>query len=62
LPISDAVGEAVHRNGATSAPGACLSGLPWLRKQQSSFLSGVGEDAEQLADGIGQRPRGQRGA
>jgi len=55
LPIFDAAGEPAHRDGVTPAPGIYLLGLPWLRKQKSSFLFGVAEDAEYLAEKIAQR-------
>jgi putative flavoprotein involved in K+ transport len=54
LPIFDEVGEPIHRSGVTPAPGVYLLGLSWLRKQKSSFLFGVGEDAEYLAERIAQ--------
>lgn len=49
LPIFDAAGVPAHRDGVTSVPGVYLLGLSWLRKQKSSFLFGVGEDAAHLA-------------
>ena len=50
LPIFDAAGEPAHRDGVTAAPGIYLLGIAWLRKQKSSFLFGVAEDAEYLAE------------
>ena len=52
LPIFDNQGEPIHRRGVTSAPGIYLLGLAWLHKAKSSFLYGVGEDAEFLAERI----------
>jgi len=52
LPVTDAKGEAVHRNGISPVPGLYFLGLQWLSKMNSSFLSGVGDDAEVLADHI----------
>jgi len=52
LPVTDAKGEAVHRNGISAVPGLYFLGLQWLSKMNSSFLSGVGDDAEVLADHI----------
>jgi putative flavoprotein involved in K+ transport len=52
LPIFDALGQPVHRRGVTAAPGTYLLGLAWLHKPKSSFLYGVGEDAEYLAERI----------
>jgi len=42
----------VHKRGITSVPGVYFLGLPWLYKLKSAFLSGVGEDAEHLAEHI----------
>jgi putative flavoprotein involved in K+ transport len=52
LPVLDAQGEAIHRNGITAVPGLYFLGLQWLSKMNSSFLSGVGDDAAVLADHI----------
>lgn len=41
-----------HTRGVTCVPGVYFLGLPWLHKWKSSFLFGVGEDAEYLADKI----------
>jgi putative flavoprotein involved in K+ transport len=45
----DAVGEIVHRGGITPSPGLYVLGLRFLRTRKSSFLDGVGADAEALA-------------
>lgn len=42
----------VHKRGITKVPGVYFLGLPWLHKLKSSFLHGVGEDAEHLAEHI----------
>jgi putative flavoprotein involved in K+ transport len=39
----------VHDRGIAEVPGVYFLGLPWLHKLKSSFLWGVGEDAEYLA-------------
>ncbi len=49
LPIFGVLGELVHRRGVSAMPGVYFLGLPWLHKSKSSFLYGVGEDAEFLA-------------
>ena len=49
---TDAKGEAIHRNGISAVPGLYFLGLQWLSKMNSSFLSGVGDDAAVLADHI----------
>ena len=42
----------VHKRGIAKVPGVYFLGLPWLHKLKSSFLWGVGEDAEHLAEHI----------
>ena len=55
IPVLDARGGPVHRRGITDVPGLYFLGLQWLSKMNSSFLSGVGEDAARLADHIAAR-------
>jgi len=55
VPVLDAHGEPVHRNGITDIPGLYFLGLQWLARMKSSFLSGVGDDAAVLADHIAAR-------
>jgi putative flavoprotein involved in K+ transport len=55
VPVLDERGEAVHRNGISKVPGLYFLGLQWLSKMNSSFLSGVGDDAAVLADHIAGR-------
>jgi putative flavoprotein involved in K+ transport len=52
LPVMNGEGEPVHRGGITEVPGLYFLGLQWLSKMNSSFLSGVGEDAARVADHI----------
>jgi len=52
LPVKDDKGDAVHHNGISAVPGLYFLGLQWLSRMNSSFLSGVGDDAEVLADHI----------
>jgi putative flavoprotein involved in K+ transport len=55
IPVLDARGEPIHRNGITGVPGLYFLGLQWLSKMHSAFLSGVGDDAAVLADHIDAR-------
>ena len=55
IPVKDAHGDPLHLNGITDVPGLYFLGLPWLSKMNSSFLSGVGDDAAVLADHIAAR-------
>lgn len=50
VPVLDARGEIVHREGITRSPGLYVLGLNFLRRRSSSFLAGVGTDAEELAE------------
>ena len=45
----DPLGEIVHRGGITPSPGLHVLGLRFLRRRRSTFLDGVGTDAEELA-------------
>ncbi len=55
LPVLDAGGAPIHDKGVAALPGIYFLGLPWLSKMNSSFLSGVGDDASCLADIIQSR-------
>ena len=55
VPVLNPQGEPVHVRGITDVPGMYFLGLQWLSKLNSSLLSGVGEDAADLADHIAAR-------
>jgi putative flavoprotein involved in K+ transport len=55
IPVLNPRGEPVHRRGIAEVPGLYFLGLQWLSKMNSSFLSGVGDDAAVLADHIAAR-------
>jgi putative flavoprotein involved in K+ transport len=55
VPILNARGEPVHTRGISAMPGLYFLGLAWLFNLNSSFLSGVGDDAAVLADHIAAR-------
>jgi putative flavoprotein involved in K+ transport len=52
LPVLDRAGEIRHEGGITPAPGLFALGLRFLRRRSSSFIDGVGRDAEELAPAI----------
>jgi putative flavoprotein involved in K+ transport len=52
MAVFNASGEPVHRHGVTGVPGLYFLGLPWQTNLNSTFLSGVGDDAAGLADRI----------
>jgi putative flavoprotein involved in K+ transport len=49
LPVLDARGELIHDGGVLPLPGLYALGLPFMRRRSSSFIDGVGRDAEDLA-------------
>jgi putative flavoprotein involved in K+ transport len=55
LPVLDTDGVPRHERGVAPVPGLYFLGLPWLSRMNSSFLSGVGEDAARIAEHIHQR-------
>ena len=54
-PILDRTGTPRHHRGVTDAPGLFLLGLRWQHRRSSSFLDGVGADAQFLAERIAAR-------
>ena len=55
VPVFDETGEIRHRGGVTPEPGVYVLGLHFLRRRNSTFLDGVGRDAEELAKHIAVR-------
>jgi len=55
LPVFDGDGYPIQRRGVTEHPGLFFVGLPWLHKQKSGLLFGVGEDADFIASAIAAR-------
>jgi putative flavoprotein involved in K+ transport len=55
LPIFDSDGYPFQYRGVTDYPGLYFVGLPWLFKQKSGHLFGVGEDADFIASEIDRR-------
>jgi len=49
VPVLDENGEIQHQGGLTPAPGLCVMGLNFMRQRKSSFIDGVGGDAEHIA-------------
>jgi putative flavoprotein involved in K+ transport len=47
--LFDRKGRLVHDGGVLAVPGMYVLGLPFLRRRKSSFLDGVGPDAEDLS-------------
>jgi putative flavoprotein involved in K+ transport len=55
VPVFDEAGAPLHQRGITSSPGLFFLGLPWLYKEKSALLFGIGEDAAFLATAIAAR-------
>jgi putative flavoprotein involved in K+ transport len=49
FPVCDDMGFPVQTDGRTKVPGLYFMGVHWMRKNKSSILYGVGEDAEVVA-------------
>ncbi|NIU19866.1 MAG: hypothetical protein GWN79_12530 [Actinobacteria bacterium] len=57
VPVLDERGEIRHRGGVTPLPGLYVLGLQSMRRRNSSFIDGVGVDAEELSRHlVGARP------
>ena len=52
LSVTDADGFPLQERGVTAYPGLYFLGMPYLHKQKSGLLWGVGEDADYLAEHI----------
>jgi putative flavoprotein involved in K+ transport len=59
IPVLDAAGEIRHHGGMTPVPGLYVIGLPFLRRRKSTFIDGVGPDAEELTDHLVARLHGR---
>lgn len=49
IPVLDETGEIRNIGGVTPAPGLFVLGLPFMRRRSSTFIDGVGRDAEELS-------------
>lgn len=52
VPVLDDRGEIRHNGGITAEPGLYVLGLHFLRRRNSSFIDGVGADAQAIAQHI----------
>jgi putative flavoprotein involved in K+ transport len=59
VPVLGEDGEIRHRRGRTPMPGLYVLGLQFLTRRRSSFIDGVGRDAEEIACVISGRPERQ---
>ena len=49
VPVLDRHGQIGHRRGVTRVPGLYVLGLRFLHRRDSSFVGGVGRDAQFVA-------------
>ena len=49
IPVLDAAGEIRHSGGVTPCPGLTVIGMPFQSRRKSTFIDGVGADAQALA-------------
>jgi putative flavoprotein involved in K+ transport len=54
VPVLDARGEIQHDGGVTRVPGLYALGLNFMRRRNSAFIDGVGDDAEEIAAHVDQ--------
>ena len=52
VPVLDAAGEIFHEGGVTPAPGLYALGLNFMRRRNSSFIAGAGDDASELTPNV----------
>jgi len=60
VPVLDGHGELRHEEGVTPVPGLYALGLRFMRRRNSNFIDGVGDDARFVADHIAGRDRAGR--
>jgi putative flavoprotein involved in K+ transport len=58
IPVFDDRGRPIQQRGVTPVPGLYFLGLHWMHTFKSGLLSGVGADAEFLADHMARGSRG----
>ena len=56
IPVFDDRGRPLQQRGVTAVPGLYFLGLHWMHTFKSGLLSGVGADAEFLADHMARCP------
>jgi putative flavoprotein involved in K+ transport len=59
VPVLDERGEIVHNGGITAEPGLYVLGLRFMRRKNSNFIDGVGNDAEELCRHLVGQVRGE---
>ena len=52
IPVLDVAGEIRNTGGVSPSPGLFVLGLPFMRRRSSTFIDGVGRDAEELSSEV----------
>jgi putative flavoprotein involved in K+ transport len=52
VPVRNSAGEIVHDGGVTGSPGLYVLGLNFMRRRNSTFIAGAGDDAVELTPHI----------
>ncbi|SFC22928.1 hypothetical protein [Tropicimonas isoalkanivorans] len=52
VPVLDRSGEIAQSGGLTACPGLYTLGLPFMRRRNSTFIDGVGQDAREISADI----------
>ena len=58
VPVLDERGEVRHEGGVTPSPGLYVLGMRFLRRRNSNFIDGVGNDAAELSLHLSDRLQG----
>ena len=54
VPVVDEKGQLRHEGGVVDSPGLYALGLPVLRRRNSTFISGIEDDAREVIDHLAQ--------
>lgn len=57
VPVRDERGEIRHKGGITDEPGLYVLGIRFMRRKNSNFIDGVGNDAAELSQHLAERLR-----
>ena len=55
LPVFDDQNKPIHKRGVSAERGLYFVGFPWLNSRKSGIIYGIGEDAQYIANVIGEQ-------
>jgi len=55
LPVFDDQNKPIHKRGVSAERGLYFVGFPWLNSRRSGIIYGIGEDAQYIANLIGEQ-------